>query len=783
MRYQTKLFSGCEGCPLNDGRRKVFGEGPSDAEIVVIGEATGWEEEKRGIPFCGASGGILRAALRPLSAPLFFTNSVRCHPRDEGGRYRTPTADEIRHCADHTEAELSRLPKAKKIIAVGATALRQLTRQSGITKVLGTVIEKDVYRIYPLLHSAAGLHSEQHKKLFAQSVARVLGQLNGADRDGRKPGRYALLTTVGGVQEALASCAAEDRAALSVDCETDRGQVTAVAWSGRPGEGFVVLTPRHAQSPWTEEQWSQVWGLLATYLENESVPKIGQNLKFDLRALKLSLDIGLRNIQWDAMLASHVATMGRKYGHDLGNLAAQYTDMPEWKSEEKRELEKYGLREEETGRLPAEVLVWYAGSDVDAVQRLYHSRLREEAPDGLSRFMAEASEAVGRMECRGVTVDLKFLDDLDAHYEKEEEALLRELRKFGGRDFNPSSNDQVGGLCERLKIPTHGGRTATGKLAVGRGSLTEAHPFSAAVLRYRKVAKLRATYIRGLREAAKRYPDGRVRTEYFLGGTETGRFSSRHPNLQNLEPKIRPAFVAGPGCRLLYADYSQAELRVAAMLSGDPVLTEIFQKGGDLHDEVGDQMLPDFRGHDDPRRTICKGINFGVIYGIGPAHLAVMTGITEAAAEEYLRRYFLRFRRFKTWADAVNDEARRRGYVTGLFGRRRLVERQTQFVNSVVQGSTHDILTAALIELDRRGYRLLLDIHDALIIEVPARGAETAAEKVTAIMENVGDYAERCFPGIRRRFTVPLKVDVKIFSRWEKEEDSWSQFSAGEETG
>ena len=390
------------------------------------------------------------------------------------------------------------------------------------------------------------------------------------------------------------------------------------------------------------------------------------------------------------------------------------------------------------------------------------------------------------MEDAGVQLDLTRMEAFLGYVQDELDRLTRQIYAAAGGPFNIRSAQQLGEvLFTRLGLPA-AGKTQGGQASTSRDvldSLSGKHPVVDALRQYRVLEKLRSTYLEPLPRLAS--PDGRIHTTFNQTATATGRLSSSNPNLQNIPVrgaygrKMRDCFTAPEGCSLVSADYSQIELRVLACVSGDPALLTAFREGADIHtrtasllyDTAPDQISPD-------QRRAAKTINFGLIYGMGAQKLAHELGIPLADARTFIKRYFERLDTLKDFYEHVREDARRQGYVTTLTGRRRLLPgirsqagqvralAERQAVNTVIQGSAADIIKMAMLavahdpRLKALNARLLLQIHDELLLEVPAGAAHEAGERVAALMAGVK-------PG-GRQLEIPLLVDWGAGHSWDE---------------
>src|SRR5579875_529819 len=391
---------------------------------------------------------------------------------------------------------------------------------------------------------------------------------------------------------------------------------------------------------------------------------------------------------------------------------------------------------------------------------------------------------LAEMEETGVLVDTNVLRDIADKFASEMQEIEAECQRLAGRSFNLNSPTQLRQvLFEELKLPTKGiKRTKTGLSTDSEAlaKLAEYHPLPERVLRYRVLAKLKSSYVDSLPQLIDP-KTGRLHTTFHQAVTATGRLSSSGPNLQNIPARgpeglsIRRAFVATPGFALLSADYSQIELRVLAHLSGDTTLIDAFRSGQDIHARTASEILgirPEDVGPE--TRRLAKVINFGLLYGMGPQRLARELGVEHKVAADYINRYFERLRGVKEYFEQTLAAARKNGFVTTMFGRRRYLpelnsqaaesraQAERAALNTPVQGSAAEIIKLAMVRFDgllRQSdvqARLLLQVHDELLLEVEANkpAIMQVAELVKTAMEGAAELR------------VPLRVDLKSGLNW-----------------
>ncbi len=498
--------------------------------------------------------------------------------------------------------------------------------------------------------------------------------------------------------------------------------------------------------------WAQLgddYNAFLRLLFSDRARKVGHNIKDLMRAL---LDEGLPTdgFVFDTALAAYLldATAG---SYDLPRLAQTY------------------LGEE----LPDVQSIW-------ALQPVLHEKMDAQAMLPLyTDVELPLCPVLARMEQAGFLVDRKALYDFGESLTSSIEQLQQSIWALAGEPFNIQSPKQLGNvLFERLMLPA-GKKTKTGwsTNAAVLDKLRGKHPIVEQILDYRTLTKLKSTYADGLLKEIS--ADGRIHTNFQMTVTATGRLSSTEPNLQNipvrreLGAQIRKMFVASPGKVLVDADYSQIELRLLAHIANDETMIAAFRSGEDIHAVTASQVFGVPLAEVTPlQRSHAKAVNFGIVYGISAFSLAQDIGVFQSEAKAYMDSYFAKYHGVRAYMTRVVEQAKADGYVTTLFGRRRdLPElKSSNFnlrsfgervaLNMPIQGTAADIIKAAMVRVDARmraeklQARLLLQVHDELIVECPAEEAETVKAILTEEMEHVVDYR------------VPLLVDAKIGASW-----------------
>jgi DNA polymerase-1 len=497
---------------------------------------------------------------------------------------------------------------------------------------------------------------------------------------------------------------------------------------------------------------------LAAVLASPSPAKACHDLKHHLRGLARH-GIALAGVDFDTMLAGFLVNSARAEP-SLGDLYREH-------------LAPLGGRDVEA-------------SEPELVAALRDALLPRLEQDGLLTLFNEIempmAAVLAEMESAGIGVDAKALDQIAVEFADQTARLERECYESAGREFNLNSPIQLREvLFEHLKLSVRGLKKTKSGFSTDAETLEKlatVHPLPAKLLEYRTIAKLKSTYVdalKGLIEPAT----GRVHTTFHQALTATGRLSSSDPNLQNIPTRseegrrIRRAFVPKPGCVFLSADYSQIDLRVLAHLSGDATLVDAFQRGEDIHVRTATELLGVSADRVDANaRRVAKTINFGIIYGMGPQRLAAGLGIPVAQASEYIKRYFERLPGVRAFMDKTLREARERGYVVTMYGRRRYLpelqgplgasraQAERIAINTPIQGASADLIKVAMIRLYDElggagmGARMLLQVHDELLLEVPEGELTAACEAARRQMEGVG--------GLR----VPLRVELKSGPNW-----------------
>ncbi len=525
-------------------------------------------------------------------------------------------------------------------------------------------------------------------------------------------------------------------------------------------------------------------GLLKPMLEDPAILKIGQNLKYDALVLSQSANGGINLAPIDdTMLLSYVLE-GGAHGHGMDELALHHFDYTTIKF---KDVAGVGKKQVTFDYVDLDKALNYAAEDADITQRLY----RTLKPRLVIDRMATVYETIERplvpilveMERNGIKVDAQELKRLSDDFGQRLNDLEGQIHTLAGREFNVGSPKQLGEvLFDELELPG-GKKGKTGAYATGADVLDKLaadsdHEMPGKVLQWRQLAKLKSTYADAL--IGQINPTtGRVHTSFSMAGTTTGRLASSDPNIQNIPirteegQKIRKAFVAEPGHKLISADYSQIELRLLAHVAEIDTLKEAFHNGQDIHALTASQVFGvPLEGMDPMVRRSAKAINFGIIYGISAFGLAKQLDISNGEAKNYIDSYFESYPGIRAYMDRTKEEARAKGYVTTFMGRRCHIKGineknpnmrnfgERAAINAPIQGGAADIIKKAMIRLPRAlddaglSAKMLLQVHDELVFEAK----ESEVEATIAIAKKVMEGAAQ--------ISVPLDVDVGFGDDW-----------------
>jgi DNA polymerase-1 len=576
-------------------------------------------------------------------------------------------------------------------------------------------------------------------------------------------------------------------ALAAVDTETDsldpmRARLVGISFAVEPGRAAYVPVAHAGPDAPAQLPLDEVLVALRPWLEDEGCPKLAQNAKYDLHVFA-NHGVTVRGMVHDTMLQSYV--LEAHLGHSLEKLAERHlgrsglsyedvcgkgaAQIPFAQVDVARATEYSGEDSEMT--LHVHLALWPQLQAVPSLQRVYETI---EMP---------AMHVLQTIERHGVLIDAAVLARQSKDLAERMVALEQEAYAIAGQPFNLGSPKQIGEvLFGKLGLPVKK-KTASGAPSTDEEVLQQLaadYPLPARILEHRGLAKLKGTYTDKL--PLMIHPDtGRVHTNYAQAVAVTGRLASNEPNLQNIPirtpegRRVREAFVAPPGHRIVSADYSQIELRIMAHISEDPGLLHAFSEGLDVHrataSEVFGVPLEQVSGE---QRRYAKVINFGLIYGMGAFGLASNLGIEQKAAKDYIERYFARFAGVKRYMDETRARAAEQGYVETLFGRRivlpeirggsgpRRAGAERQAINAPMQGTAADLIKLAMVAVQReleastRRTRMIMQVHDELVFEVPEPEVDWAREAIPRLMAGVAELK------------VPLLAEVGVGANWDE---------------
>ncbi len=574
---------------------------------------------------------------------------------------------------------------------------------------------------------------------------------------------------------------------LSIDTETTstdpmRAELVGISLAFETGQGYYLPLGHRTG----EEQLpvAQILEALRPVLTSPQVAKIGHNLKYDALVLE-NQGVSVAPLTFDTMIAAWLV-QPENYNLGLKELAESYLGVQMTHIEE---LIGKGKNQLTMDRVPIGSVAPYAAADAEICLRLM-PLLRERLEQVNATRLFEEIEmplvpVLGMMERNGVMLDVPFLKQMSRDLSNRLQEIEKEIFGVVGYSFNLNSTQQLSKvLFETLKLepPDRRKKTASGHFSTSAGVLEELrnqHPVVDRILEYRELAKLKSTYVDALPQQINPRT-GRVHTSYNQTGSVTGRLASSDPNLQNIPTRtetgrlVRNAFIAAPGYGLLSVDYSQIELRIVAHMAQDQAMLAAFRAGQDIHAATAaaiygvalDQVTKEQRRH-------AKAINFGLIYGMSAFGLHRSTDLTLAEAENFVKAYFQQFPGVKAFLDGLRRQASRQGYVETLLGRRRYfpnlksnanpalrAREEREAINAPVQGTAADIMKLAMVRLPPAlkaaglGARMLLQVHDELVLEVPENERDETVRVVRGVMENA-------YP-----LSIPLVTEARWGQNW-----------------
>ena len=690
---------------------------------------------------------------------------------------------------ENLRAALPRLPLSRQLVTIKVDvelelAPHQLKLRPGQVDALRALYTRFGFNA-ALRELDGGKASETATTAGATAVSAVAGATT-IDPRWSAPGEYETILT----QAQLGAWIEKLQAAelIAFDSETDaldpmRANLVGLSFCGEPGVAcYLPLAHDYPGAP-AQLPRDDVLNALKPLLEDPHKGKVGQHGKYDLHVLRRH-GIAVRGYREDTMLESFVWNAGIQR-HDMDTLAKKYLDYTTIKF---ADVCGKGAKQISFSQVALDDATRYAAEDADITLRLH--RVLSEKLTGVASLQGVYRDiemplvpVLERMEANGVLIDAVELRRQSADLSQRMLAAQQRAIELAGRTFNLDSPKQLGALLfDELKLPalvkTPTGQPSTNEEALE--AIADQHELPRLILDYRGLAKLRSTYTDTLPEMVNAQT-GRVHTSYHQAGAATGRLSSSDPNLQNIPirtedgRRIRQAFVAPPGRKIVACDYSQIELRIMAHLSEDAGLLNAFASGQDVHRATAAEVfgVPLAQVSGDQRRA-AKAINFGLMYGMSAWGLARQLGIGRGEAQDYIAVYFARYPGVREFMERVRGQARADGFVETVFGRRLYLaeihsKNQAQragaeraAINAPMQGTAADIIKRAMIAVDAwladhtRRALMLMQVHDELVFEVDADFVETLLAEVKARMESAAELR------------AALVVDTGVGQNWDQ---------------
>jgi len=749
----------CRACPLREGASQVvWGVGPKDAELMIIGEAPGREEDAQGVPFIGKSGRLVDRALGMAGIDredVYITNAVKCYPAG------SPTEEALETCSQHLQAEIGAV-RPRIILALGKWALLSLgLRKKGIVDKIGREYKTKYGRVISNVHPAFILRPTGRYK---QNEFLAVFDTIAAELYGTCETEFIVVESMEQVNWLLGRL--HEQKLFAFDTETTgldphESEIMGFSFSWREGTGVYLPVRKMGvlsttELVWPQETHKQILVELARIFDDPDIKKVAHHAIFDMRMLKFSdvWPIEVSGLSGDTMIAAQFVDPAGSSA--LKPLAARYDDLRGYDRDIKRYMHEHeiNVKKRGYGDIPVDILGPYAARDADACLRL-HSDL----PKKMSRVQKWTYENVVipmqalclEMEERGIQIDVEYTEDLRRTYAKRLAQLEGKfryefpLRFRWHRDINPASSpDKIKLLYTYLGFreiawsktsdaPKTDADTIR-KLMQQNSIKPEVQEVLEALLAYQETAKVLSNYL----TIPERFSDesGRVHPRYIpvkseesAGGTVSGRITAKDPAMQTMprDKKIRRMVCAAPGRVLLVADYSQMELRILAHMSNDARMLKTYREGGDIHTTTACALFditPDRVSKD--QRSRGKTVNFAMVYGAGPNRLIEqIKGLTQDGARQYIDSFFKFYEGVNKWRKEQIRLTEQRGYVESLFGRRRYVDLDDEHrkwericLNHPIQSSAGDYVFNGMLNLNSLLAERFWDIEPGIVFQV-----------------------------------------------------------------
>ena len=806
LRKRVSLNDKCERCPFYKTSKvnNMKGEGPLNPEIMLVGEAPGFFEERTGKPFVGDAGILLNYLLRVSGLDrkkLFVSNAVRCRPPEN----KTPLSKHINACRPFLFEEVGRVDP-KVIVALGRVAEESLIPGQRMVKVRGKWYFSEALKkkVLPTVHPAAILRSPEMEPVFLRDMEKLRKELNEPFKVEETRGDFRVIKKVRDLEILRFFLLSLPEFAFDLETSGQRSisfnylksKIICISFCGEEDTAYVLpLLKKGGDEFWSPEEKVIVMRELR-YIFESRVKKIGANIKFDVEFLKTNR-IEVENIYFDTMLAHHLIEVNQP--HSLDFLSTWYGvgfGRPD-------RVQKYLKEVTDDFLMVDEKILWdYTCGDVISTYRLKKKLEVELVEKGLDRLFFELTMPLCRrliqVELRGVKVDVEKLKQVSKEYGQRIESYRKEIGEMVSEDFNPNSSKQLSKLLfsdlgfEPEKF-TAGGQPSTDEEVLEQ---YKENKVVDKVLKLRRAVKFKSTYLDGKDGSGGMFKlldnNGRLHTSYLVSGTRSGRLSSSRPNLQNIpnEKELRSLFVVERGWKFIESDYEQIEMRVLAFLSGDKILLDAFKRGIDVHTQVASVVMGiPVEEVTKEKRKRAKEITYGMNYGRSKESLVKEYG---KSGEEFVENYFNALVGVRDFFEAQKSKVLKLGYVENIFGRKRTFPFFFGWYNSPeasklsqggkggikgnlnallreachfpVSSTASDVLSYATIKVGERfdsaklKASIVMTLHDAIFIECPV-------EEVGKVLKILKEEMPCTLEGTKLKMELP--VNFKVGDCWE----------------
>lgn len=789
----------CTLCPLHRSAQSVclMGDGPVPSRVVLVGEAPGYREDEIKKPFAGKAGQYLDSVLAEVGLPrqsVYITNAVKCRPPEN----RTPTKTELKACNPYLQRELEIL-SPEFVVPLGNAALEATLGEKGIMKKRGAIVERNGIKYLPTLHPAAILRNQSWEGMFKADLLKLSRAVAGEET---RPQTKVWVVRSSKSLAAFLRKVELVETPIVFDVETwgpgeegglrpwqPGGIILTASFTWELGISYVVVL-EHPSQDW-DIPIDSVYSALNVAFQGKKM--VGHNVKFDMHWMRAK---GVKLHAWfDTLLAAHLLDENRPNG--LKPLSRTFLGADEYEAD---------IDFRTPHRL--DQLAIYNGKDTDYTLRLYHlfRRQLKERPRLLKlykRLIMPACNTFVEVERNGFPVDMQRLRERHNEILEKIESIRQELLSYVPEDERPFANFRSPNFLGRfffgildlpvLVITPKSGRPSTAESVLLK--LKRKHPAVGLLMELRKWMKYESTYTRNWLARTGSAGKPRLFTSYNLSGTVTGRLSS---NMQQVPRDILIRSIIGtsdetnrrrqaknkPARKFVEADFSQIELRIAAMLSRDPALTSAFNSGGDPHTETAAAVTG--KGASvitKEERKMAKAVNFGFLYGMGWKKFRIYADekygvkVSDEEAQAYRKAFFNQYRGLLPWHDRQRRLVRNLQHVSSPLGRIRHLpaivseddflqsQAEREAINAPVQGFASDLTVLSMVllhsNLDRKRGRIIGNVHDAILFEIDEDYVPEAAKIIKTTMENLP---------LKKLFgyspTIPIEVEVSVGDHW-----------------